>query len=921
LAIVAAVTIALTGCAYVARITPNPGADGPGAIDTNLSPTEFAMTPDGRFIAFAGLANYTPNNGPMSVYVRDLSTRVTTRVSVPLDRFPLGGSNGSWAPAISDDGRYVAFVSDVSNLVPNDTNSRIDVFVRDRLLGTTVRANVGSGGAQSSLGAAAPAISGNGRYVAFRSEGNDLVADDTNNVSDVFVHDLVSGSTERVSVATDGSQANLGSFGTFALNADGRFVTFASGATNFGANDTNGNDDIFLRDRQAGTTQYVSVTPTGRPGNSGSLQPGITTDGRYVVFGSGSTDLVAADTNGVVDVFVRDLQTSVTRLVSLTSSGGQIAGGTNMADDPVISPDGNRIAFTSDATNVVPNDTNGQIDVFVRDLRTDTTVRADVTKAGQQSNARSFALRVANGIGLVGFISLADNLDPDDHDQWADVFVRSDDGNLQAASRKTTGIPNAPQHDPVLDGDGRVLGFVTDATNLVTVDNPPSSVMARDLSTSINELVSVPDQPLGPRTGSSPAISADGHLIAFSTEDALSGLDNNFEADIYVRDRNAHTSELTSVASNSAVSNGMSRLPSISDDGRDVAFLSVGTNLVTGDTNGIEDAFVHDRVTGVTTRVDLSTASAQADAPVLGARISGDGSAVAFWTAADNMVAGDTNNSVDVFVRDLIANTTTRVSVDGNGLQATGSSRNAVIDHAGDLVAFESDAPNLVASDSNSTTDIFVKDRSSGILRLVSASPGGANGPSSHPTISESGSEIAFQSDATNLVPGDTNGVGDVFTSDLPTQTIQRANATNGAQPDGKSSLPALSGDGKYVAFETDADNLLGGDVNAVSDIVVHATRVPTATNPSPVSIARGTSMLVTVHGVGFAPNLQLTTFAQGVQISGVAIINATMLTATITAGSNATVGSAPLLLFNPGNAWKPSSGAGGVCFTCVAIS
>jgi hypothetical protein len=828
-AMLALSVLVVTGCRGISGVTANPGADGPGGVDTRASNGQFAMTRDGRYIAFAGLANFAPNVGTMAVYVRDLSTNVTTNASSPVG-LPHDGINGATNPSISDDGRYLAFASDVSNLVAGDTNHVTDIFVRDRLLGSTVRIDVSSGGAQSAGPAFEPAISGNGRYVAFRSAAADLVANDTNHLSDIFVHDLVSGTTERVSVASDGTQANGGSFEAAALNADGRFVIFSSGATNFVPNDNNNNADVFVHDRNTGSTQDLSVTPAGLPGDLGGDNASISSDGANVAFTSASNDLVAGDTNGSADVFVRNLQTNATQRVSLTSSSSEITGGDSL--DASISGDGNRIVFGSISSNVVPNDTNGVEDVFVRDLQSGTTLRADVTNTGVEANARAFLPRVANGAGPIGFVSAADNLDPEDHDNNADLFLRTADGSVRVGSRKTTTIPNAPQSQPVLDTSGGVLGFVTDATNLVSVTNAPGSVMVRDLPTKLNELVSVQDNGFSaPLSGFDPALSADGGLVAFTTLDSVDLSDSNFSYDVYVRDRSAGTSDLVSVATNGTQGNDSSHMASMSDDGRYVSFLSTATNLVPGDTNGVEDVFVRDRVAGTTTRVDLSTMGAQADASVLGAHISSDGSTLVFWTAADNLVAGDTNSAVDVFVRDLVHQTTTRVSVDGTGLQANGPSRNAVIDHSGQVVAFESDATNLVASDGNGATDVFVHDLTTGSSLIISHDAAGAaaSGSSSRPSISNDGIEVAFQSDASNLISTDTNGFTDVFVRSLASGKIDRASQSGvEQQADGPSQNPALSGDGNRVAFETGADNILPSDLNGLSDVVVAGVRIPT---------------------------------------------------------------------------------------------
>src|SRR5437867_4406185 len=225
---------------------------------------------------------------------------------------------------------------------------------------TTVRVSVASDGTEGNDVSLGSALSADGRFVAFDSAATDLVAGDTNGVSDVFVHDRQTGTTERVSVASDGAQGN-GSSGlvTFAfppaLSADGRFVAFVSFATNLVAGDTNGATDVFVHDRQAGTTERVSVASGGSQSNGSNVGSALSADGRFVAFQSAATNLVADDTNGATDVFVHDRQTGTTERMSVASDGSQ---GNGFNAGPALSADGRFVAFHSTATNLVAGDTN-----------------------------------------------------------------------------------------------------------------------------------------------------------------------------------------------------------------------------------------------------------------------------------------------------------------------------------------------------------------------------------------------------------------------------------------------------------------------------------------------------------------------------------------------------------------------------------
>jgi Tol biopolymer transport system component len=324
------------------------------------------MSADGRYAAFESAAsNLVPGdtNGSRDAFIRDISQGTTQRISIGVGG--LQGDGDSLYPSLSADGRYVAFASDATNLVPGDTNGHMDTFVRDRVAGTTQRVSVSTGGAQGDTDSARPAISADGRIVAFEALASTLVPGDTNGHWDIFVCDRLLGTTERVSVATGGGQANQDSTGA-AISADGRFVMFTSWADNLVPGDTNGYRHAFVHDRQVGATERVSIGANGIEANLVSGAFSISGDGRYAAFTSNADNLVVGDANGFTgDVFVRDRMTANTELVSLSTGGMQ--GDLGSGQGGCISTDGRYVYFSSYATNLVPGDTNGQSDIFVRD--------------------------------------------------------------------------------------------------------------------------------------------------------------------------------------------------------------------------------------------------------------------------------------------------------------------------------------------------------------------------------------------------------------------------------------------------------------------------------------------------------------------------------------------------------------------------
>jgi Tol biopolymer transport system component len=405
--------------------------------------------------------------------------QVTQRVSV--DSGGAEGNNNSRDPSISADGRYVAFESAATNLVPGDTNSFYDIFVRDRQNGTTERVSVSSAGAQGDLTSYSPSISADGRYVAFYSFAANLVPGDTNGAGDVFLRDRQSGATERVSVSSGGVQGNSYSgVSGVSISADGRYVAFHSAATNLVPGDTNGGDDVFLRDRLSGTTERMSIDSGGVQGNSSSYFPSISADGRYVAFQSFAGNLVPGDTNVVGDVFLRDRQTSTTERVSISSVGVQ---GNFASDSSAISADGRYVAFASTATNLVSGDTNGVSDVFLRDRLSGTTERVSVSLYGYQGNGSSYAPSIsADGLN-VAFLSSATNLVLGDTNGFIDAFVRDRGGvTTDRVSVSSGGVQgNGESHDPSISADGRYVAFDSGAAFFVPGDtNGAIDIFVRD---------------------------------------------------------------------------------------------------------------------------------------------------------------------------------------------------------------------------------------------------------------------------------------------------------------------------------------------------------------------------------------------------------------------------------------------------------
>ncbi|MCL4812061.1 MAG: PD40 domain-containing protein [Vicinamibacteraceae bacterium] len=916
---------------------------GPGGAQGDQGGWAAAISADGRFVAFSSSSdNLVAGAGSIyaDIFVHDRSTGITSLISKGLGGTPANRESSD--PALSADGRFVAFQSVATNLVPDDTNGRIDVFVHDVLTGTTQRVSTRTDGAQADADAVSSAISGDGRFVAFESRATTLVPGDTNARDDVFLHDRQTGITTRVSIGPGGVQAD-GHSTAAAISGDGRFIAFRSGATNLIAGDTNGRWDIFVHDRVTGVTERVSVGTGGVQladeiydpvaGGSQYFRPAISGDGRFVAFDSSSSTFFVAG-RSQRDVFVHDRQSGTTERVNLTSGGLQANEG---AAQVAIGADGNAVAFVSTATNLVAQPlASYTANVYVRDRAAGTTTLVSVGPGGVSGNKPSAVPRLTADGRLVAFASEAFNLVPDDTNWVSDVFVHdpavagpppmqeltvsllgTGDGvvssapagidcgpncdytysygttvtltattapgsvfegwlgacsgvgpcvvhmteprNVTALFTSTLVVPtsrisigpggvtgNSNSRAPSLSADGRHVAFESHASNLVAGDtNGVADVFVHDRLTGATERVSVSTS--GAQADgrcAAPSISADGRFVAFESLAAtLVEGDTNGYRDIFVHDRQTGTTERVSVDTGGLEANEASWAPSISGDGQRVAFESYATNLVPDDTNARRDVFLHDRATHTTIRVSVAPDGAQGNNESIRPSISGDGRFVAFDSWADNLVADDVPYSYrDVFVRDLQTGQTDRVSRGVGGSEAYGSSYAASISASGRFVAFQSSAANLVLGDAYPGEDVFVVDRQTGVTTLVSVGPDGrpSNRPSDQASLSGDGRFVAFRSGASTLIDGDTNEATDVFVRDLVTGTTSRVSVGPGfSEAGGVSGEPSVSGDGRFVAFtSTSAALVLHGGSGYTEHVYVHDRAVTTTQPPQSLKVA-----------------------------------------------------------------------------------
>ena len=414
----------------------------------------------------------------------------------------------------------------------------------------------------------------------------------------------------------------------------------------------------------------MSTTTTGGAGNGASSGVALNMDGAFITFYSDASNLVVDDTNDVRDVFVHHRGDPATERASVSSPGEQANRASHeQGRAPAINGDGTVVAFYSAAFNLVPDDTNGKSDVFVRVSGSAATERVSVAWNGAQGDGSSTLPSISRNGQLVAFPSLAANLVPNDTNDAADIFIR--DRVERTTERLCRVQGNGSSTTPAISADGTVVAFASAATNLVSDDR-------------------------------------NGHL------------------DIFVCDRHSGTPELVSVSSAGVPSNGDSLLPAISEDGRFVAFKSAADKLADGDTNDVVDVFVRDRVLRTTERVSVNLHGGNADDASFPPSISFDGRFVAFGSAATNLVDNDFNHVPSVFLRDRLAKRTVMVDVASDGQQANAGTPDVAPSLSGDgqFVGFVSFASNLAPAGGNQVLNVFLTTNPFACTRTIQCVPG-----------------------------------------------------------------------------------------------------------------------------------------------------------------------------------------------------
>ncbi|MFO1499306.1 MAG: hypothetical protein U1G07_13070 [Verrucomicrobiota bacterium] len=874
----------------------------------------------------------------VNVYVRDLASGTTTLVSAKQNGNK-GGHGDSSGPVISRDGRYVVFQSEADDLVAGDTNQSSDIFIRDLETSQTKLVSWNAAGSAPGNGpSTGPAMSPDGRFVVFESEADDLTAGDGNDIQDVFLRDLEAGKTTLVSVGASDSNPTVGVYSAGpSLSEDGSVVTFVSTALYPPLGLTDRTPRVFWRDVSQAAPSFVTQAMMAEAAQAvgvnlpivASYSPSISADGKTIAFKtppagipqgrafvflldipSGKAEVISTNAyaldaetpdeggpllspdgqkvlftglvNDVSQVYLWDRVSKETVLISANGEGKPATGNSSAA---VMGSDGLSIAFVSDALDLVAGVTNRTFQVYQRDLATETTHLVSADPTGQPTATVENTVPSMSEDGrLIAFDAPDGTLVSNDRNRAVDVFVlRLASNRVELVSARhpsltpLTGIGTS-QIRGSLSSDGRRGLIVSSVDGLAEADeNGLTDVFSFELASAqgVRLITSATNGSSANSVSHDPILTTDGRFAVFtsSASDLTTLTDTNNVDDLFWTDLEHGAIKLITAATDGQASaafpspSAATRYPSgwasISGDGRYVAFLSSAANLADPATpiSPRQNVFRRDVTTDSTVRIDFGDVSSP--------QISPDGQRVLYWKRPSPAVApaqlmlweanSKTNRmilewagllnadnsplslaadwSVAVFETGVMGSRVKSIRwvrlTDGSsgsvtaladGTETTNTlPTEPTIAANGRYVVFASQEARYSPLDLNNAKDIYVRDLQSGTLALVTVNASGTaagNGPSFHPAISADGRYVAFQSDAGDLVPSDHNNASDIFRRDLEAKNTLLLSANPaGESGNAASTQPVMSPSGQTIVFNSVASDLVPGDYNQTIDV------------------------------------------------------------------------------------------------------
>jgi Tol biopolymer transport system component len=786
----------------------------------------------------------------------------------PVDQvIPLPKTNlGLYFPNCDGSGRYLVFNCFDPAQIPDDRNGCFDLVVYDLQTDMLARASVNNAGKGGNQNTFEGRLSADGRFVVFGTTANNLVPGDTNNNSDIFLRDRQAGVTARVSVAPKGVQANGPSF-TGAVSRDGRYIAFTTRATNLGGHPGT-QFPVYLRDTIADTTTFIgrgmlqlrmtpdanyvltgfpyedggvirynrktgeseraNVTPEGGlPNNVNCGDYAISDDGRYVVFATRATNITPDCKSGRQNVYVRDMQEKTTVCISHPEDGSEADGDSGVNESERItalafSGDGRWVVFASTATNLVPDDTNGVSDIFLYDIPSEklTCVSVDVTG---KPKGGIFPAVNADG-SYIFYLAGQEN----GRGRCMHALIRKPLPPIEPSQRRLklptytplmTGADGAPLggtvNAAVMSDDGRYTAYAATATGLPGgATKNAAEVYLTDRAT--KQTVRVSSAPNGdpadrPSGEKGLCISGDGRWVAYAS--AATNLvpgDTNFREDVFLYETTTGKTTRASLNAAGEEANGMSRAPSLSRDGRYLAFVSTADNLAATVTDGGWHVFVKDLKSGAVACVDMGIDGKPADDVSALPAISGEGACVAFVSLGTNLVAGGDGRQ-HVYLYDFRTKKLERISVTGDCTPGDDLSTMPAVSFDGRYVGFISKAGNLVPGGNGKPT-VYLRDRKAGATVRISAGPdGAASGTSGYFAMSPDARWFAFVSDGVTFTEDGGNGKPNLFRYDRETKQFRCLTPKLSGKFGAAASLrPALTADGRLLLLAAEAAQLQG---------------------------------------------------------------------------------------------------------------
>ena len=722
--------------------------------------SNISLSTSGEFAAFRSCAGNMSfeSQGRCDIYRKNLLTGELELVSASHHNHTEKSGNGSDQPAISGDGRYVVFASQADDLLPEVGTTTSDIYLWDAQTKLIELISYTADGSSGNKGSFAPDISGDGSLIVFESKATDLDVNthDFNKSEDIFLHNRQTGETKRLTVSENGESDQDSS--NPKISADGKFVVFQSRASNLTSVVSGVNSDIYRYNVDSGFLELVSINAAGEPDTrNDSSFPAMSADGNRIAFRAGAS-LTTQDDDTMADIYVRDMESGITELVSLSVTGLNDTGEAALGRVG-ISSDGTRVVFSyADSSGTFGTDTYSGNNVYLRDLSTDSTLLiSQQVNTGSLREGDALSPVISGDGSIVGFESESTVFDINDRDTKNDVYIV----NTESTITDKVSVPislgtHGDIHEVAISNNGRYILFRTDDKLLSQTGDSANDelfLLDRDTLAIMHIRLGINGDDITHPFENGIDISDNGNVIAFSTRaeniypisDSSIRIVYRFQLD---------TEELTVVSKNGAdassfLSNGSAYDPSISGDGRYIAFTAEGTNITAPDNGswiGMIRVYLYDHSTGVSEMVSVTNDNRvdYSNEP----EISGNGDYVVYTSTADELI-GEQYSSSQIILYDVKGNTNVMLSQTSAGGIGNHDSYFPEISDDGGTVIYMSKASNLISGFGSNSMPVLIRHTvASGEKQVMNVdSLGNFYAIESYPALSGEGQHVAFNYD------------------------------------------------------------------------------------------------------------------------------------------------------------------------------